>query len=187
MSQQKRVSTLDGLSKQQRDELVEKLHTAQNGLCYVCEGVINRQVHKADIDHIVALARDGRDEESNWALAHDSCNRSKGTRDLQLQRILHEFRKHRQKYTSGDAHGQNRNFTLNEALLELTPERQEVGAVIQDSRTSISWTENEQPQTETYPILDEPANPPARSFVARIPRDPLKAMELRPQHNGQSV
>src|SRR5260370_19111353 len=89
-----RISKIDALSKEDREELLERLHKAQNGLCYVCQEVVNRQVHKTDIDHIVAYARGGQDEESNWALAHDSCNRSKGTRDLQVQRILHEFPKH---------------------------------------------------------------------------------------------
>ncbi len=169
MMEQKRVSKLDRLSKDERQELLNRLHKAQNDLCYVCQEVINLQVHKTDVDHIVALARSGQDEESNWALTHDSCNRSKGTRDLQLQRILHEFRKHVQKYTEADAQGQDRNFTLDEALQELQPERQEIGATIKRDEINISWTQEGEPYTEKYLLLEEPANPPARSFIARIP------------------
>jgi len=166
---ERRVSKLDGLTKEQRQDLVDRLRKTQNSLCYVCHEVINPQVHKIDIDHIIALVRGGADDESNWALAHDSCNRSKGTRDLQLQRILHEFRKHVQSYAAGDTQGKQRSFTLNEALAELCPNRQEVGVVLEDGFISISWEQDGHPITEKYAILEEPGDPPAKSFVARIP------------------
>ncbi|MEW6356987.1 MAG: HNH endonuclease signature motif containing protein [Planctomycetota bacterium] len=169
MSEHKRNSKLDGLSAEQRQELIAKLHKAQNGLCYVDGEVINLQVHKVDIDHIIALARDGDDEEHNWALVHASCNRSKGIRDLQLQRILHEFRRHVEKYAAGETRGTQRNFTLHEALDELLPQRVEVGAVIEGNQISISWEDNGKPQTEVYNLLEDPGNPPACSFVGRLP------------------
>ncbi|MCJ7544231.1 MAG: HNH endonuclease [Phycisphaerae bacterium] len=169
MAEDQRQSKLDSLSQVERQELTERLRKAQNGLCYICQDVINRQVHKTDIDHIIALALGGADDESNWALAHDACNRSKGTRDLQLQRILHEFRKHVQEYAAGDANGRERSFTLHEALQELCPTRQEVGVVLDGDRISVSWTEQGHPKTEVYPILEEPGHPGARSFVARLP------------------
>ena len=81
-----RTSKLDRLSADERGELIARLLAAQNQLCYVDHEVINLQVHEIDIDHIIALARGGPDEESNWGLTHANCNRSKGTRDLQLQR-----------------------------------------------------------------------------------------------------
>ena len=70
MGQQKRTSKLDVLTADQRTDLIERLHKAQNGLCYVCHEVVNLQVHEMDIDHISALARGGPDDESNWALLH---------------------------------------------------------------------------------------------------------------------
>jgi 5-methylcytosine-specific restriction endonuclease McrA len=111
MAQQQRTSKLDGLSSEDRDKLVTRLYEGQNQLCYVCHEILNLQVHKTDVDHIIALARGGPDEESNWALAHSVCNRSKGTRDLRLQRILYQFRMHVQKYTAGAEQGKDRNFT----------------------------------------------------------------------------
>ena len=166
---EQRQSKLDQLSKDGREELISRLLKAQNGLCYVDGEIINRQVHKIDIDHIVALARHGADDESNWAVVHDVCNRSKGTRDLQLQRILHEFRKHMQKYAANEAQDKERRFTLHEALSELCPNRQEVGVVLKDGVISISWEQDGRPVTEKYAILEEPSDPPAQSFVARIP------------------
>jgi 5-methylcytosine-specific restriction endonuclease McrA len=65
-----RTSKLDSLSVNER----------KDGLCYVDRQAINLHVYAVDIDHIIALARGGADDESNWALAHAACNRSKGTR-----------------------------------------------------------------------------------------------------------
>lgn len=160
----RRQSKLDSLSKEGRQELIRKLYNAQRKRCYVCNKDINLSVHKVDIDHIKALDKDGPDDESNWGLTHDRCNRSKGTRDLQLQRILYEFRSHVEKYTKNSG-----TLTLNEALQELTPERQEVGYKFQDNQIKISWTNERVPETETYSLLEEPGRPPAKSFLARIP------------------
>ena len=169
MGDQERRSKLDTLTPAERTELIERLHKAQNGLCYVDQDVINLQVHEVDIDHIIALARGGPDDESNWALTHKSCNRSKGARDLLLQRILNEFRKHVNKYTSGNAVGQDRNFTLNEALNELCPNRVEVGTVIKGNQIEFSWMEEGKPKTLKYDFLTDTGEPPARSFVGMIP------------------
>jgi len=169
MGQQRRTSQLDVLTTDQRTDLIERLHKAQNGLCYVCQEVVNLQVHEMDIDHISALARGGSDDESNWALAHATCNRSKGTRDLQLQRILHEFRKHVQKYTAGSAQGQDRNFTLNEALTELRPKRMHGGVVIRDGNIEVSWIEDGQPKTESFALLADTGNTSTKSFVGMLP------------------
>src|ERR1022692_1610617 len=164
-----RSSKLDRLTADERGELIARLHAAQNQVCYVCHEVINPQVHEIDIDHIIALARRGPDEESNWGLTHANCNRSKGTRDLQLQRLLHEFRTHVLKYTAGNAHGRDRNFTLNEALDELQPNRQEVGVVIRDNQVELSWTEDGEPDSQCYRLLLESASLSGKSFVGMIP------------------
>jgi len=115
------------------------------------------------------LTLGGLDEEANWGLTHDTCNRAKGARDLRLQRILYEFREHVQKYTEETTVGNTRNFTLSEALEKLKPERQEVGVILQGEHIQISWNENGQPKSESYTLIEEPCNPPAKSFVARIP------------------
>lgn len=159
-----RKSKLDSLTKEERKELVARLHNAQKEKCYVCGKDMNLAVHKVDVDHIIALALDGPDDESNWGLTHDSCNRSKGARDLQLQRILYEFREHVKKHTYN-----GKSLTLNEALQELVSERQEVGYRVQNNQIKISWTNEGNPETETYYLLEEPGNPPACSFLARIP------------------
>jgi hypothetical protein len=164
-----RASKLDKLSKEERDELVKRLHKAQNGLCYVCGSVLNLLVHEPDIDHIIALARNGADNESNWGLTHSTCNRSKGTRDLRLQRLLYQFKTHVDKYTSAKATGSGGDFTLYEAMKEFLPAQQDVGCELGNDAVSLSWTTNGNPATETYHLLEEKSSPPARSFVAMLP------------------
>ncbi len=159
-------SKLDELSKEEREELVRRLLQAQNDLCYICGKVINRQVHEVDVDHIISLAQQGPDEESNWGVVHRACNRSKGARDLRLQRILYQFKSHAERHINSVGG----TFTLHEALNELVPNRQEVGVKCQGDRVVLSWVgERGTPVSETYDVLEEPGYPPVRSFVARLP------------------
>lgn len=159
-------SKLDELSKEEREELVRRLLQAQNDLCYVCGKVINRQVHEVDVDHIISLAQQGPDDESNWGVVHRACNRSKGARDLRLQRILYQFKSHAERHINS-VEG---TFTLHEALNELVPNRQEVGVKCQGDRVVLSWVgERGTPVSETYDVMEEPGYPPVRSFVARLP------------------
>lgn len=159
---------LDDLTPEQRSDLVDRLYTLQEGLCYICQRSINRQVHKVDIDHIIALNLDGPDDESNWALTHAKCNRAKGNRDLQLQRHISTLKRHIEEYTGVDETGQLPSFTLSEALQELVPDRQEVGARIHDSRILLSFNVGDEPRTLEFPIVSDERSR-FRSFVGMIP------------------
>jgi len=164
-----RTSRLDKLTKEEREELIKRLHSVQNSLCYVCGRVVNLLVHEVDIDHIIALARNGADDESNWGLTHSPCNRSKGARDLRLQRLLYQFKAHVDKYTSVKATGSGGDFTLYEAMKELLTVQQDVGCEIGDGMVGLSWTENGNPVTEAYRLMEERSSPPVHSFVAMLP------------------
>jgi len=179
----------DAMNNEEKSELIQRLHAAQNGLCYVCSEVINLRMHQVDVDHIRALSRGGVDDEQNWALTHARCNRSRGTRDLQLQRILHRFEKHVESHSRPDTEGTVRNFTVNQALDKLYPERQEVGAVIKGGTIQISFNLHGEPQTEQYDLIDDPANPGFPLFVGMIPFvclhheptiNPRSAVDLEP-------
>ena len=86
-----RRSKIEDLTQEQYSDLVARLYAAQDGLCYICQKPIDQQVHKVDIDHIIALDRSGPDDESNWGLTHANCNRAKGNRDLQLIHFAKPF------------------------------------------------------------------------------------------------
>ena len=83
---------LDKLSKEQRENLVKKLYEQQQEICFICQNKIDLDLQNVDVDHIIPLANNGKDNETNFALTHDSCNRSKGAANLNLARAIYKIR-----------------------------------------------------------------------------------------------
>jgi hypothetical protein len=81
------------LDAEQRAALEQKLLARQSGRCFICDDMIDRMLHKGqlDVDHIDPLIEDGLDAENNFALTHSSCNRKKGAANLEIARRLAEF------------------------------------------------------------------------------------------------
>lgn len=84
---------LNSLSKDEYERLNKELHSIQNGKCYICGDIIDLKLHNTNIDHIIPLANRGRDSEENFALTHESCNKSKQDANLNIARILHKLKK----------------------------------------------------------------------------------------------
>ena len=70
---------LSRLSSEQREDLQRRLLERQNAVCFICEEPINLVLQRAtlEIDHIIPIASRGKDEENNFALTHEFCNRTK--------------------------------------------------------------------------------------------------------------
>ena len=84
---------LKSLNQQQYADLTNKLWSIQNKTCFICCEKIDLDIHTTNVDHITALANNGKDDEENFALTHETCNKSKQDSDLKIARILHRLKK----------------------------------------------------------------------------------------------
>jgi hypothetical protein len=86
---------LSSLNADEYKALEQRLLDRQGGKCFICDDRIDLILHQGqlDVDHIDPLAEDGLDAVNNFALTHQSCNRSKGASDLRVARRLAEFDK----------------------------------------------------------------------------------------------
>lgn len=84
---------LAGLTADERSELEGRLHTRQSRACFICEKTIDLdlQADQLEIDHVIPVATSGKDEENNFALTHEHCNRRKSASDLRVARVLARF------------------------------------------------------------------------------------------------
>lgn len=73
---------LDSLTSNEYKELSRKLWDIQNHKCFICEQEIDIELNTTNIDHIKPLANNGKDDESNFAVTHEHCNKSKQDADL---------------------------------------------------------------------------------------------------------
>ncbi len=103
---------LESLSKNEYDTLRKELASIQACKCYICQKPIDLDVQDLDIDHIVPLANKGKDDKSNFALTHSSCNRSKNDANLNIARILYKLKNLQEDIQTKD----NRSASLKDVL-----------------------------------------------------------------------
>lgn len=102
---------LNSLTVDQRDDLEQRLFDQQQGKCFICEAIIDLELHASDIDHVEPTQTGGKDAPSNFALTHASCNRSKQASNLRVARVLSRFAR-----LAEEVKGENRSPNLSDVL-----------------------------------------------------------------------
>lgn len=174
---------LASLTPTQREDLIRKLWEQQKKLCYISGEPIDLTIHETDLDHIIALSRGGMDNESNIGLALAHHNRSKGVRDLELQRRIFRFYKDLEnRQNSGD---RNQLFTVGDVLRSLYGLGREISLVKKNgTAVQVSWTASSgEPRSLSLPlIVDDSAGPLVRSSCfGRFPAEIVHHSNLNPR------
>lgn len=160
---------LRSLSPRERDELKEKLFHQQGHLCFICDKEMDLRTHSLDLDHKIAVSLGGPDDPCNFVLAHSKCNRSKGIRDLQLQRYIEQFRDFVNKKLLEK--GINANITVGDVLLNKGGSKADVALDIYDDTVKISYESNSLPHTMSFQLIKDLKNVQILSFVGMIPKE----------------
>ena len=91
---------LNRLSNEERQQLIDRLLNTQVGKCFICGKAIELDVHSnyIDIDHVEPIKVGGKDGPDNFAVTHDSCNRTKQASDLRVARSSRPLIGYRSRY-----------------------------------------------------------------------------------------
>jgi len=76
------------MTDKSRDQLAARLEEIQQGKCFICLEPLRRDFEKWEIDHIIPRAKGGKDDENNYAITHERCNRAKLDSDLRVARCM---------------------------------------------------------------------------------------------------
>ena len=180
-----RSQYLNSLNESQRNDLLIKLWETQKGNCFICEESIDLQLHKdnVDIDHIQPLKTGGKDNESNFALTHESCNRSKQDSNLQVARVLAKFEKLRQQCNDND----NRNPNLNDILVSNEGTKFELTLKVEKTNVRFSFPDIGDNTIYTCPLYHDELSK-QDYFFAKFPIEYLfHDDKINPRTIGRNV
>lgn len=175
---------LNGLSREQRKSLETQLHQAQGGKCFICELPIDLVLHSGaiDIDHVEPLKTGGKDDPSNFALTHASCNRSKQASDLRVARVLARFATIRDAVSS-----ENRGPNLSDVLSSYGGARYELPVRIESGELQFSCPELGRNEIFRTPLHTDDLSG-FRYFFAKLPIEYLYHDDrINPRSVGGSI
>lgn len=156
---------LNRLSSIERQALEQKLHALQGGNCFICEQPIDLQIHRGqlDIDHVVPLKVGGKDDSSNFALAHQSCNRSKQASNLEVARILQSFTRLKEQLED-----ENRSPNLGDILKQVGSGSHQLGFSLSNGQIRYSFAEMDDNTIVSVPVYEDELSG-FHYFFARLP------------------
>ena len=153
---------LSRLSNQDRDLLVQRLHESQNGNCFICGQDVDLVLHAGsfDIDHIEPITAGGKDGPENFALAHDSCNRSKQASDLRVARVLASFNNLAEQIAA-----ENRSPNLGDVLRTYGGSKYQLPVTIHETSVRLSFTDKGSNKIVTLPLYTDELSGFRSSFM----------------------
>src|ERR1017187_1113846 len=156
---------LNGLSADQRKELETRLLKSQAGNCFICEKPIDLVLHAdaVDVDHVEPLKVGGKDDPSNFALTHSSCNRSKQASDLRVARVLARFAS-----IKDDVAKENRGPNLGDVLRHYKGAVHELCLVVGQDCVSFSFPELGRNDIKNIPLYRDDLSG-LQYFFAKLP------------------
>lgn len=133
-----------------RAELEPILHDVQVGKCYICDEQIDLELQHGslEIDHIDPFSQDGPDVKSNYALTHQSCNRSKAASDIRVARRLAEMEKLHQQAKAEGGRGAN----LHHVLIKYGGGKARLKIRRQSDRVEFSFSETNDHRVQSVPL-----------------------------------
>jgi len=175
---------LSRLTQSQKEILLNNLHETQNGNCFICDQKIDLVLHKnsIDIDHIVPITLNGKDDPSNFGLTHSSCNRSKQASDLKIARLLFVFNKIKDEIASD-----NRGPNLNDILLKYGGSKYCITFVRQNNKMKYSLPDIGHNEIIELPIYQDQLSG-FEYFFSNIPIEYIfHDDKINPRSIGQNI
>lgn len=153
------------LKSDERQSLITDLFAAQGGKCFICEQIIDLLIHKdtIDIDHVVPSKVGGKDDPSNFALTHASCNRSKQASHLEVARVLHRFHQLKEKLAV-----ENRSPNLGDLLVQAGGGNYMLGFKLTATEITYSLGELGDNNLHSVPVFADELSG-FRFFFAKLP------------------
>lgn len=158
---------LSKLKPEQRRELEDRLFARQNGVCFICEGPIDLELQRdnLEIDHVIPIANEGKDEENNFALTHELCNRRKSSSDLRVARVLCCFSRIEQIANSEPG---QQGANLGHVLNAYGGSKQNLRMIVEKDRVRFSIPGGSGAPVTTLPLWHDPLSRMNYCF-ARLP------------------
>jgi len=161
------------------------LWTIQVGICFIFCALLDLELHAGtiDIDHVEPQVGGGKDDPSNFALTHASCNRSKLAANLQVARMLARFGQIQTSCYEQFSRGPN----LGDVLKSFTAVRYPAHLELCGDRVRLSFPEVGDNSIHEQPIVSDPQSG-FRSFFAVTPIDYLHHdSKINPRAIGSSL
>jgi len=152
---------LSSLSKDKYSELTKKLWDIQNHQCFICEEEIDLDLNTTNIDHIVPLANKGKDAEVNFAVTHESCNKSKQDANLKIAKILQKLSKI-QKFVHAET---SKAASLKDVLKNYNGSKHEFKYKIEDMELKYSFSDIGDNKTYQAPIYTDNLSKEQTCFI----------------------